>query len=141
MDAASFGDSAANRLPGLHRTRRDVIGIGVAVMIHDAVTSRSVVVEPFDAPPKLAERGLTGKVIAGGLLDELVRLQTATRTTAEKRSLSNAWTSDIKLAVPEAGISLSEVSRALKARFGHDLHINGELVGTEADGLLLTGPR
>jgi tetratricopeptide (TPR) repeat protein len=115
-----------------------VIGIGVAVMIHDAVTSRSVVVEPFDAPPKLAERGLTGKVIAGGLLDELVRLQTATRTTAEKRSLSNAWTSDIKLAVPEAGISLSEVARALKARFGHDLHINGELVGTEADGLLLT---
>jgi hypothetical protein len=39
-----------------------VIGIGVAIMIRDAVTSRRVVIEPFDAPPALAARGLTGKV-------------------------------------------------------------------------------
>ena len=45
-----------------------VIGIGVAIMIRDAFTSRRVVIEPFDAPPALAARGLTGKVVAGGLL-------------------------------------------------------------------------
>ncbi len=57
-------------------------------MVHDAVTSRSV----------------TGKVVAAGLLDELRRLQSATRADAGKRDLSNAWTGEIKLAVPETGV-------------------------------------
>jgi tetratricopeptide (TPR) repeat protein len=115
-----------------------VIGVGVAVMLHDAFTSRSVVLEPFDAPPGLATRGLTGKVVASGVLDELNKLQSATRTSATKRDLSNAWAGEVKLAVPETGISFSEMSRLLKARFGHDLHIDGDLVETEAGGLALT---
>ena len=115
-----------------------VIGFGVAVMLHDAFSSRSVVVEPFDAPPGLAARGLTGKVVAGRILDELNKLQNATRTSATKRDLSNAWAGEVKLAVAETGISLSDMSRLLKARFGHDLHIDGDLVETDAGGLALT---
>jgi tetratricopeptide (TPR) repeat protein len=115
-----------------------LIGIGAVVMIRDAITSRSVVIESFDAPPALAARGVTGRVVAAGLLDELRRLQSATRADASKRDLSNAWTGEIKLAVPETGVSLGEISRILKSRFGHDLHIEGELVQTEAGGLMLT---
>jgi tetratricopeptide (TPR) repeat protein len=115
-----------------------VLAAGVLVMLRDAFTSRSVVVEPFDAPPGLAASGASGKVVASGLLDELRRLQDATRGDASKRDLANAWTGEIKLAVPEAGISLGEISRMLKARFGHDLHIDGEVVQTGADGLALT---
>ena len=115
-----------------------VIGAGILVMLRDAFTSSSVVVEPFGAPPALQDRGLTGKVIAGGLLDELRRLQAATRADAAKRNLSNAWTGAITLAVPETGISLAEISRILKARFGHDLHIDGDLVQSADGGLALT---
>ena len=115
-----------------------VLTAGVVVMLRDAFTSRSVVVEPFDAPPALAAGGVSGKVAASGLLDELRRLQNATRADASKRDLANAWTGEIKLAVPETGISLGEMSRMLKARFGHDLHIDGEIVQTETDGLALT---
>jgi tetratricopeptide (TPR) repeat protein len=115
-----------------------VIGAGVLVMLRDAFASREVVVEPFDAPPALAAHGTTGKVIAAGLLDELRRLQSATRTAASKRNLSNAWTGEIRLAVPEAGISFSELSRILRTRFGHDLHIEGEVVDTSAGALALT---
>jgi tetratricopeptide (TPR) repeat protein len=115
-----------------------IIGIGVAVMLHDAITSHSVVVQSFRAPPALAARGIDGAVVASGLLDELNRLQSATRTNAAKRDLANAWTSDVKLAVPEAGISIGEISRLLKARFGNDIHIDGELVETDAGGLALT---
>jgi hypothetical protein len=115
-----------------------VIGIGGAILIRDAFNSRSVVVEPFDAPPALVARGVTGKVVADGLLDELRRLQSATRADAAKRDLANAWTGEIKLAVPEAGISLGEISRMLKARFGNDLHIEGEVIQTEPGGLALT---
>src|SRR5271154_2973412 len=55
-----------------------LIGIGAVVLLRDTVTSRRVVIEPFDAPPALVARGLTGKVIAGALLDELGRAQDAT---------------------------------------------------------------
>ena len=57
-----------------------VIGAGLILMLHDAFTSRSVVIEPFDTPADLAARGLTGKVIAAGLLGELNQLQGATRS-------------------------------------------------------------
>src|ERR1700688_5131177 len=55
-----------------------IIGVGGAIVLRDAFASRRVAVEPFDAPPALAARGLTGKVVATGLLDELSRLQDAT---------------------------------------------------------------
>jgi hypothetical protein len=55
-----------------------VIGIGGIVLIHDAVTSRSVIIEPFEIPHALADRGLTGIVVASGVLDQLTRLQAAT---------------------------------------------------------------
>jgi tetratricopeptide (TPR) repeat protein len=115
-----------------------LIGLGIALMVHDAFTSRSVIVDPFDAPPALEASGVTGKIVAAGVLDELNRLQAATRSSAAKRELSNAWTSDVKLSVPETGVSLGEISRLLKSRFGHDLHIEGALVETMSGGLSLT---
>jgi tetratricopeptide (TPR) repeat protein len=115
-----------------------VIGIGGALLIRDALSSRRVVIESFDTPSALATRGITGKVIAGGLLGELDRLQAATRSSAAKRDLTNAWSAEPELALPEAGVSLGDLSRLLKRQFGHDLHIEGDLVQTEAGDLELT---
>jgi hypothetical protein len=115
-----------------------LIGVSLLMMIVDAFNARSVVVEPFDAPPALATRGLSGKVVAGGVLDALTRLQAATRSSAAQRNLANAWTSDIKVEVPETGISIGELDRLLKSRFGHDTRIEGDLVQTAAGDLALT---
>jgi tetratricopeptide (TPR) repeat protein len=97
-----------------------------------------VVIEPFHAPPGLAAHGIDGTVIASGLLDQLSRLQDATRSSFTARGLSGAWTGNIKLEVPETGVSIGEISRLLKERFGHDVHIDGDLVETPAAGLALT---
>ena len=115
-----------------------VIGAIFFVVLRDAITSRRVVIEPFDAPPGLAAKGLTGKVLATGLLDELGRLQDATRSSTAGLGMSGAWAGNIKLDVPEAGISFGELSRLLRERFGHDVHIDGDLVETAAGGLALT---
>jgi tetratricopeptide (TPR) repeat protein len=114
------------------------IGIGLIVMVRDAVTSRQVVVEPFRIPPTLAARGIDGAIVASGLLDELGRLQDATRSAGAARGLTGAWTGDIKLDVPETGVSLSEISRLLRDRFGHDVRIEGDLVESPAGELSLT---
>ena len=133
-----FGQRLRNGMQVFTALLFTVVGVGLCVMVHDAFTARSVVVEPFDTPPALLARGLSGKVVAGGLLDELTRLQAATRASVTKRNLSNAWTGDIKVEVPETGLSLGDIDRMLKARFGHDLHIQGDLVQTDAGGLALT---
>lgn len=114
------------------------LGVGLLVMLADAFNAQSVIVDPFDAPPTLAGRGLSGKVVASRLLDQLTRLQAATHGSAVKRNLSNAWTNDIKVEVPETGVSIGDVDRMLKARFGHELHIGGDLVQNDDGGLALT---
>jgi len=114
------------------------IGLGVAIMVRDAVTSRRVVIEPFHTPPGLAARGVDGAVVADGLLDELSRLQDATRSSSAARGLSGAWTGNIKLEVPETGVSIGEISRLLTERFGHDVHIDGDLIEAPTGSLALT---
>jgi len=115
-----------------------VIGIGLAIVIFAAVQSRSVVIDPFDIAPNVAGQVPGGKILAAGLLDVLTRIQAATRTSAEHRALSNAWTNEIAIDVPETGISIGQLERMLKTRFGHDQHIDGDLVQTGRGGLALT---
>jgi tetratricopeptide (TPR) repeat protein len=114
------------------------VGLTLAIVLRDAFTARSVVVEAFGAPPALASRGLSGTAVAEGLLDKLSVLQNATRSSAAKRNLSNAWTGDIKVEVPETGVSIGELAGMLKKRFGHDQHIGGDLLQTDTGGLELT---
>ena len=112
--------------------------VALAVMFYDAFTSRSVVVDAFKAPSALASRGLTGDVVASGVLDGLQRLQAATRSASKGLTTKSAWSSDVKIEVPETGVSIGEINRLLHERFGHDLHVDGDLVQTDTGGLALT---
>src|SRR5580692_5312040 len=58
-----------------------------------------VVIDPFDIAPNIAAQVPSGKIVAAGLLDVLAKIQAATRTSAERRSLSNAWTNEITIEV------------------------------------------
>jgi tetratricopeptide (TPR) repeat protein len=115
-----------------------LIALGVLTMLYDAVTSRSVVVDAFKSPSALAGRGVTGDVVASGVLDALQKLQSATRAVSKALDAKGAWASDIKVELPETGVSIGEIDRLLHARFGHDLHIDGDLIQTDTGGLALT---
>jgi hypothetical protein len=49
-----------------------------------------------------------------------------TRSSAAARGLTGAWTSNLRLEVPETGVSIGEVSRLMRDRFGHDVHIDSQ---------------
>jgi tetratricopeptide (TPR) repeat protein len=115
-----------------------VVGLGLLVMLSDAFSSRSVVVDAFDAPPALAARGLSGTVVASAVLDQLQKLQAATRSASKGLKTTSAWASDIKVEAPGTGVSIGEIDRLLHARFGHDVHISGDLIQTETGALALT---
>jgi tetratricopeptide (TPR) repeat protein len=133
-----FGQALRSAFQVFFALVASVLGLGGVMMIRDAVTSHRVIVDPFHAPPPLEARGIDGAVIATGLLDELNRLQDATRSSVQKLDQSNGWSSEVKLEVPETGISLGEISRLLKERYGHDVRIEGDLIETPTGGLALT---
>jgi len=112
-----------------------LLAVAAILMAWQAASSRGVVIDAFDAPQTFAARGLSGKVLAAGLLDVLMRIQTRTRSSAEARMLSNAWTGEIGIEIPETGISLGEADRLLKSHLGHEQHIGGDLI-EQADGSL-----
>lgn len=113
-----------------------VVGGIVAILVREAVTAEGVVVEPFHAPPDLAARGVDSAVIARAFLDECTRLRFATRALAAQHGLTTPWEHGARLELPLSGFSIEEFSRALRARYGHELRITGELVESAADGAL-----
>jgi hypothetical protein len=115
-----------------------VIGIGCAIVIYDAVKSHNVVVDSFEISPNLATQSFSGRIVAAGLHDRLTQLQATTRTSLQKREISGTWANNITIDVPETGVSLSELDRILRTRFGHDQHISGSLISTSPTGLALT---
>jgi len=107
-----------------------VVSIGAVIMIRDALNDHGLVVEAFSVPPELARDGLTGEVVAARFLDKLQAMQTATTSERPADSYQYNWGSDIKVEIPETGLSLREFSKLLRDRFGHANHITGEVVRT-----------
>lgn len=115
-----------------------LLGISVLVLIIEAIRSRAIVIREFSTPPQLAGRGLSGRVVAGILLDELTLLQSSTRTRLEKRKVSDAWSNQIELELPSTGISIHQIETLLRQRLGHDLTVSGDLVQSSSGELMLT---
>ncbi len=114
-----------------------VVAIGLSAAIWSAATDNGLVVESFSVPPDLAQRGLTGDVIAAKLLDKLSSLQTQTASNRAGSSYANNWGSDIKLQIPDTGVSIGEFIRSLHTWLGHQTRITGEVYRTPT-GLSVT---
>jgi tetratricopeptide (TPR) repeat protein len=111
--------------------------IAIGAMAWQAHLDHGVTIEAFSVPPDLAQRGLTGQVAASQLLDRLAELQQQTVTTRPASTYANDWGGDIKVEIPETGVSIGELSRYLREWLGSQTRISGEIVRTPA-GLAVT---
>ena len=84
-----------------------VIGIGALLLIRNAIAAHGVVIEAFQVPPDLAQRGLTGEVIAEQVLDQLADMEAAASSSSARpaSSYSSSWGHDLKVEIPETGVS------------------------------------
>ncbi len=110
-----------------------VIGVAVVAALWNAAHDKGLVIEAFSVPPDLANRGLTGEVVAGKVLDRLSSLQAQTSSNRAASSYVNNWGSDIKVQIPETGVSIGELYRYLAQWLGHETHISGEIYRDGAD--------
>jgi len=100
---------------------------GISLMVWDASHADGLVIESFSVPPDMAQRGLTGQVVAGEILDRLIEIQNATISTRTGKSYAGGWGDDIKVEIPDTGVSIGEAYRFLRGWLGHESHVSGSV--------------
>jgi tetratricopeptide (TPR) repeat protein len=104
-----------------------VVGLGAAMW--NASQAEGLVVDAFSVPPDYIQAGIAGDVIA----DDMTAKIAAVRDFASANSLAHSndvredRAGDIKVEIPETGISLAEAWRYLRRWLGNERHLNGSL--------------
>jgi tetratricopeptide (TPR) repeat protein len=132
-----FSDRLRNGLQLFIAIVAAAITIGLLGMAWAASQDHGLVVEAFSVPPDLATQGLNGQVVAKQVLDRLTDLQAQTKSMRPADSYQNNWGEDLKVEIPETGVSLGDIRQYLHVWLGHETHISGEIFHT-AQGLTVT---
>ena len=103
-----------------------LIVFALAATVWSAAHDDGVVIEAFNVPPDMQARGLTGSVVSSMLLDRLTALQGQIDSARAPSSYANN-AGDIKVLIPDTGISISEAYRYLVGWLGHQTHISGDI--------------
>jgi tetratricopeptide (TPR) repeat protein len=104
-----------------------IVGVGfIALALWQARTSHALVIEPISAPTELTAQGLTPNVLSAQLLDKLRTMQARTDSARAPDTFQVNWGDDIKVEIPQTGVSIGELLRALRRWLGRDIHISAE---------------
>ncbi|HEX9138748.1 MAG TPA: hypothetical protein VF848_03095 [Steroidobacteraceae bacterium] len=106
--------------------------IAFVTMAWNAYHDHGLVVEAFSVPPDFIEQGVTGSVIAAEFIDHINLLQAQTHTARPASSFRNNWGDDIKVEIPETGVSIGELSRILHDQLGSATRIDGEVTHAQS---------
>ncbi|MEO8811286.1 MAG: hypothetical protein ABI376_00040 [Caulobacteraceae bacterium] len=114
---------------------------GVGLLVVQARAAQSLIVDPFRTSSEMAARGLDGTVLASRLLDKLRQIQNDTESARAASSFTKDFGEEIKVEIPQTGVSVGELERYLRQWLGHDTHISGELFkGWAQAGVKDAGP-
>ncbi len=101
----------------------------VVAAIWEASQAEGLVVDAFSVPPAFAASGVAADVLA----DDLTTRLAAIRDFANDHSLTRSKdvnqdrNQEIKVEIPDTGISLTQAWRYLKSWLGHERRLNGNL--------------
>ena len=108
------------------------VAAGVIWMAWSASQERGLIIEPFSVPPDMAARGLNGQVVASMVLDRLGEMQAETNSARAPSTFANNWNDEIKVEIPETGVSVGELRRLMVRWLGHQTTVSGEVYRTPA---------
>ena len=109
-----------------------VVAVVFGAMVWSAANADGLVIEAIEAPPDIVQQGFSGSALAARLQDRFNRMQRETIGSRATTVLREARDADVKIQIPNTGISLGEVDRYLRSRLGHETAVRGELVKLEA---------
>ena len=103
------------------------VAIAVGTFLVNASRANGLVIEAFSVPPDMASNGVTGEVIANQLLDRIVRLDAQANSLRAPNTYANDWRGNVKVEIPQIGISIGELNRYMRAWLGREKRVSGEL--------------
>ena len=133
-------DRLSLALQGLGVLAGAAVLVGLGVTAWQAHQDDSLVVEPFATPPALAQQGLTGPALGAEVMDRISGIDALVKRNSISASSGVKADSgeDIKLEIPETGVSVGEIGRLLREWLGRQRRIEGDLRQTADGKLLLT---
>jgi tetratricopeptide (TPR) repeat protein len=96
-------------------------------MVWNAAHDRSLVITAFHSPPEMGARGLSGDVLAAQVMDRLGAIDADATSFRAAKTFQGDWGGDIKVEIPETGVSISELDRYLRSLLSHRTTIGGEV--------------
>ncbi len=112
---------------------------GLGTMVWSATQDHDLVVDAFLVPPDVAQSGMAGSVLAGRVLDAFGRMQSSIGISVVQGagSYHAGYSEEVRVEIPQTGISIGELNRYLREWLGHETHVTGDLVHA-AKGYALT---
>lgn len=99
-----------------------------AIFLWRASREPLAIVQPFTSTPALAQRGVDGTVLASGLLDHLTDIAERTGSRRRPSSYAGGWGDNIRVEVPNTGVTLTELMSLARRWAGNETVISGELI-------------
>jgi tetratricopeptide (TPR) repeat protein len=101
--------------------------VAMAAAVWSAAHDDALVIEAFDVPADLTAKGLSGQVIATQVQDRIAFVQSHADTIRAASTFRNDWGNDIKVQIPDTGVSVGEAYRFLSSWLGHQTRVTGEV--------------
>src|SRR4051812_42883771 len=114
-----------------------VIG-AIALAMWKASQAEGLVVDAFSVPPAFAARGVAADVLADDLTTRLAAIRDLANIRSLARSTEVGRDQEIKVEIPDTGISLTQAWRYLKLWLGHERRLSGNLRETDEGRIALT---
>jgi len=103
------------------------IAVVVGTAVWNAAHDDGLVIEAFNVPADMTSKGLSGQVIATQVQDRIAWMQSHADTIRAANTFRSDWGNDIKVQIPDTGVSIGEAYRSLAEWLGHETRITGEV--------------
>lgn len=112
----------------------------LATVAWQASRADGLVIESFSVPPSFAARGTSGDQVAGDMMAKLAAIRAAANGASygTSQDVHNGRDDDVKVEIPDTGISLTEVWRLLRGWLGQERRLSGDLRQTGDGKIALT---
>jgi hypothetical protein len=124
-----LGQRLSIALKGLIALLGLLIAVGLGAAVRNASQADGLVVEAFSVPLRLAETGIAGDVVADDITNKIAAIGdiASSHSLDTSKDVSKDRAEDIKVEIPETGVSLGQAWRYLRLWFGHERQMTGNL--------------
>ncbi len=106
-----------------------VAAVALLVAVIQASRARDLVIDPLVVPSSVADRGLSGEAAAELVIARLNQMSANTLSYAQAGgAYRDAAGQDLKVVIPQTGISIGQLNQYLRSSLGNETHIGGAIL-------------